>query len=357
MTLAIPTPDQIFARFAAFLDGQTFTATDGTLVTLDARQPNTYENVIAAAHASGLYEVYTFLRQVAAELMVTTATEDGLLSQHATQWGMPRASATYAVGNVNCTASADLTVPEGTELCQGNMRWKTTAAVAIAAGATGSLPVQAEDAGTAGNLTAGTTLTLVSPLAGVVSLAVDQGGIEGGADLEAVEVWRARIIDAIRNPPAGGNAADYRKWAIAGGATYVNVVANWVGTGTVGIIVLMAGAVAPNAAELAQIQAYIDSQRPVRGNAYVVAGQTQAVDMAIVLNPDTQTARADVLAQLATYFEQLDIGDTAYKSRISDNVSAVAGETSHRIYAPAADVTPANNVKLVVGTVSWTAPT
>ncbi|EHH69533.1 baseplate J/gp47 family protein [Gluconobacter morbifer] len=126
----------------------------------------------------------------------------------------------------------------------GSAQWAVTSAVTIAAGASASVCVQATVAGTSGNLAANTAGTLVSPVAGISSVVSDQNGIAGGAPIEAVESWRARIIDAIRTPYGGGTSADYEKWATAAGAAYVNVVLGWLGRGTVGVIVAMSGGVA-----------------------------------------------------------------------------------------------------------------
>jgi uncharacterized phage protein gp47/JayE len=88
----------------------------------------------------------------------------------------------------------------------GSARWETTTEISIGSGQTGALPVQAVTAGASGNVAGGAALTLVSPIAGVTALAVDgNNGLAGGTDLEDVESWRARIIDMIRNPPAGGS--------------------------------------------------------------------------------------------------------------------------------------------------------
>jgi uncharacterized phage protein gp47/JayE len=355
MTLPIPTPQELAARFCAALDGMTFTATDGSQVTLDGRAPNTLENVLAAINAMSLYGLYLTMRQLALELMVTTATENGLLPQHAIMWNTPRRSPTAGIGNVLVSSSLEVIIPAGTEVTvDGSVRWMTTAPVTVAAGVNGtSIPVTAEVTGAAGNLAASTTLTLVSPIAGVTSIVVDDNGLAGGADLENVEAWRARIIANIRSPASGGSMADYQKWATAAGAPYVNVVPGWLGTNTVGVVVLMPGPTVPTPAQIAAIQAYVDGVRPVRANVTVVPGAIATQNPTVSLNPDTQNGRTQVEAAVAAYYAGIQMGGWLYTEELSAAIKSVAGETSFFISSPTADQQLPNNQAAVLGTITW----
>jgi len=187
----IPTPSALAQRFAAALAQQQFIASDGTLVTLDALAPATLESALAILSGLTDYEAYLYLRDQLLELMVTTATEKGLLPQHAQIWRTPREGATAAIGNfiVSSTANSDATLPIGTLITvDGSVQWSVTVATTIAAGASASVPVQATVTGTAGNLAANTSGTLVSPVAGILSVISDQDGLAGGATSRA---WKA----------------------------------------------------------------------------------------------------------------------------------------------------------------------
>ncbi|GAB6968407.1 baseplate J/gp47 family protein [Komagataeibacter kakiaceti JCM 25156] len=355
MTLSIPLPQTLFDRFCTALDGMTFTASDGTSVKLDARAPNTLENVLAAVHAMGLFGLYLTLQSLAKELMVTTATENGLLPQHAVMWGIPRNPATAAVGYVMATASVETIVPQGTEFTvDGTVRWITAQAVTVPAGSNGTpVPVVAETTGTAGNLAADITVTMVSPIDGITSVAVDSDGLAGGADIEDVEIWRSRIIDRIRNPASGGSEADYERWAKDAGAPYFNVVPDWVGSNTIGIIVAMPGPTVPTAAQLAMIKSYIDQERPVRGNIVVVAAEIVPQTPTISLNPDTANGRTLVQAAVSAYYAVQTIGGWLYKSQLSDAISSVSGETSHVISVPTGDQQMAPNQLASFDHIEW----
>ncbi|CAP56550.1 conserved hypothetical protein [Gluconacetobacter diazotrophicus PA1 5] len=230
-----------------------------------------------------------------------------------------------------------------------------TQAYNLAANSTTSVSVQATTTGTVGNLAANTALTLVSPIVGVVTVAVDGNGLAGGAPIEPVESWRARIIANIRAPVGGGTVADYQRWAKAAGAAYVNVIRAWLGLGTVGVAVAMAGGVAPTPAQVTAIQAYIDSVRPVRGNVTVFAATIVPQNLTILLNPDTVTAQAAVASVLGPYYLSVGIGGTAYLEQINAQISAVAGEENDLV-SPTADQAFGANQMPVLGTIAWQAP-
>lgn len=355
MTLAIKTPAVLAEEFCTYLDGRQFTADDGSLVTLDGRAPNTFENVLAAVHSMGLYELYLTVQQLAKEMFIQTATLGGLLPLHADTWGVPRIAAQFGVGYVLLTATSDVIVPAGTEFTSdGSTRWITTTQVTVSAGSNGTpVSVRAETAGAAGNIAANTSLILVSTVAGISTATVDGAGIAGGDDIEDVEAWRARILARVRKRSAGGTVAQYEQLATDIGASYVNVVPGWLGKNTVGIIVLLPGPVVPTPAQIATIQAYIDGVRPVRGNATVVPGQTMPQNPTISLNPDTQTARTAVQSAVAAYYAGIKMGGWLYVSGLSDAISSVAGETSHFISVPTVDAQLAANQVPVLGQITW----
>lgn len=358
MSAQIPTPAALAQRFVSALAQQTFVASDGSVVTLDATAPATMESALAILSGLSDYEVYLSLRDQLLELMVTTATVTpgtGLLPKHAEIWGVPRLPAAAAIGNflVTSQASAAITLPTGSLITvDGSAQWSVTEAVTISPGATAPVAVVATVAGTSGNLAANTAATLVSPIAGVSTIVSDGDGLAGGAVIEAVESWRARIIDEIRNPDAGGTVANYEKWAKAAGAATVNVVPGWLGRGSVGVIVALTRGVTPTAAQVAAVQAYIDTKRPVRGNVTVFGAVTVAQDLTLTLNPDTQSARAAVTAALTTYYLGLSIGATIYREGVDATITAVAG-TQNTLLLPAGNVVLAVNQQAVLGTISW----
>ncbi|MFT8644543.1 baseplate J/gp47 family protein [Gluconacetobacter sp.] len=358
MSVTIPLPADIKARMVANLLGQTFTALDGTVVTPDAANPNSYENVSLSVTAEAAYEIYLYIKlYIARELMPDTAID--WLPRHAALWKVPRRQAVSATGTVDIACSTAASIPAGTELTlDGSVRWSVTASADIAAGATVTVAVTAETAGSSGNIAAGTALTMVSPIAGVTSVTVSgTDGLSGGLDLEAIEDWRARIVAAIRDPEGAGTEADYKRWAAAGGAAYAGVLPGWPGSAGVVVGVAMPGPRAATDGEVADVASYIQTKRPVTAKVTVLASELVPVPVQVALNPDSDTLRILVQASLAVSFAaNAVLGSSFYKSDIAGAIASVAGERSYRLLAPTDDVPVAGLQLLVLGNVDFVSP-
>ncbi len=107
-------------------------------------------------------------------------------------------------------------VPAGTaaSLLNGTT-YLTTADAAVAADGTVALTVQAAVAGTSGNATIGSTISLANGLSGVGLSGTVTGVITTAADIETPDAFKARFLKAYREPPAGGAQTDYEQWALA----------------------------------------------------------------------------------------------------------------------------------------------
>ncbi|MBR0559490.1 baseplate J/gp47 family protein [Neokomagataea anthophila] len=356
MSAPIPTPSALAQRFVTALAAQSFVATDGTVVTLDATAPATLENALAVLSGLSDYEVYLALRDQLLELMPTTATVtpgSGLLPDHAIMWDTPRLGATAATGTIVVTASQAVTVLAGSLVtADGTVQWAVNTGISIAAGSSVSVAVTCVTAGTIGNLAPNATLNFVTPILGITNVVADQSGFTGGAEIEAVESWRSRIIASVRNPPGAGNTADYQRWARAAGAAYVGVQPGWYGPGTVGIFVAASGGAVLSSAQVAQIQSAIDAARPVQGSVTVMAAEIVPQNLTITLNPDTQALRSAVTAALQPYCLSVGIGGRLYLSALESAVVQVAGVQTD-ISQPNSDVQFAANQMPVLGTITW----
>lgn len=87
----------------------------------------------------------------------------------------------------------------------------TGSAVAVLGSAT--LQVTCGEVGTIGNLQIGDTLSIVSPLPGVGTIATVDSVDNVGAEEEDDEEYRVRVLFALRSTRGGGNATDYKTWA------------------------------------------------------------------------------------------------------------------------------------------------
>ena len=91
--------------------------------------------------------------------------------------------------------------------------YQTLAEFVMPATETGNINVEAVLAAAAGNAPVGVILSLVSPIAGLVSQSNVSTALAGGADIESDASVRARLLSRIQNPPRGGTSEDYEFWS------------------------------------------------------------------------------------------------------------------------------------------------
>jgi uncharacterized phage protein gp47/JayE len=348
MPFARPSPAEIRNRMGA----EIAVALPGA----DARLRRSMEDVLVRAIAIASHELHSHIEWAALQILPDTA-EDDVLARHAAIWGMTRIAATAALGSVTFTGTPGAVVPANTELRRGDdARYLLAADVTIGGGGSGTGNVAARVAGAAGNSQAGISLALVAPVAGIApSATVAVGGLAAGADAEGDAALRARLLQRIQSPPAGGAANDYVTWALAvAGVERVWVYPSWLGAGTVGVAFVTTGGAIPAAPLVAAVQAALNLRRPVTAAVTVFAPATQAVALTIDLAVDSAAIRAAVLAELADFFvREAEPGGTIRVSRISAAISGALGEVAHLLVAPAADIALPAGTIAVLGAVTW----
>jgi len=201
--------------------------------------------------------VYDALAPVAAELTQATiwaqevlrrgfaqTTFGTYLDLRAEEHGLSRIPASKATGYITFFGDSGTVIPEGTivstpssELAPAVFFRTTTQAVISDAGEV-SVPIEALDEGIEGNVAAGTITVLSTPIQGVARIENEQA-TSGGADTEDDASLLARYLEWVRNPSAGGNKADYVKWALeVAGVGSVSVVPLKYGNGTVSVAIV-----------------------------------------------------------------------------------------------------------------------
>ncbi len=351
MPLPLPASGDIAARGAAVFEQE--------LPGIDARTPNTLATAYTRVLELEFFELWFYLAYIVRELFVTTAED--YLADHASIWNVPRDQATGAVGNVLVSGTVGASFPSGVVFSRpgSNITYISTASAAADSTGTASVPVQAQVTGAAGNVAAGTQLTISSPVENFNPQlgTVDPNGIAGGADIEQIETWRGRILAQIRQKPMGGALNDYVQWAEAAltDVTYVNPVGSMFGLGTVGVPFLMGGPAVPTSAQVAIVQAYLDIVRPVTAQVTALAGALNPINIILHLNPDTAAIRTAATTALQYFFLQsAQLGAITYYSRLNNAISAGDGEFSHELIAPTADVAAPNALTMnVLGTVTF----
>jgi len=312
-------------------------------------------NVLARVHAGAVHGLYGFIDWVSKQVMYDTA-EAEYLERWSTIWGVNRLAAAFATGSVTVTGVNGTVIPAGTELQRADNALYTTDADATIAAGTATVAVTASAAGAAGNAGSGTALALTSPIAGIDS-SVTSGALSGGADAETDTALRSRFINRIQQPPHGGAEYDYETWALeVAGVTRAWVYPGENGAGSVVVRFVRDNDVSliPDAGEVATVQAYIDTVRPVTAQVLAAAPVAVPLDFSIQITPNTQAVKDAAAAELADLISrESEPGGTLYLTHIRAAISAAAGETNYSMTAPNADVVSATGDMTTMGTITW----
>lgn len=316
------------------------------------------EDVRAKVYAAALHTVYGYIDYLAINMLPDKCNEEWL-ARHAVMKRCPRKAATAAAGYMRWDGvSNGITVTEGSVIQRDDLVQYTATASATSAGGVLRVPIICSDAGSSGNLDDGDSLWLVTPISGLPSVGMADS-LTGGFDTEALESWRARVLERYYWTPLGGADGDYIVWAKeVAGVTRAWPYRHWLGTGTVGVMIAGSDPVnpIPDEATVAAVQAHLEPLAPVAGSdLYVFAPLPQAIDFSIRLTPDTDAVRAAVTAELRAFLmrDGYPQGELAL-SRINEAISIATGEYSHQLLLPTDNIPIARNALAVLGDVQWT---
>jgi uncharacterized phage protein gp47/JayE len=282
------------------------------------------------------------------QLFPDTAEEE-FLERWASIWGVQRYPATAATGLVAWAAQPGAQVPAGALMQRGGVRYHADAGGSEYDGQI-VLFVQADEPSRAGNANPGAVLRLSTTAAGVaVEGIVEYPGLAGGADQQSLALLLQAVLMCIRQPPHGGAAFDYVRWALeVPGVTRAWCYPLQSGAGSVVVRFMMddvrannpAGAGIPTEADVVLVAAHIDPVRPVTARILVYPPIAYPVDVTIAgIEPDTPEIRdmiAEGLAQML--LQETEPGGSIYLSQWSAAIAFTPGVRRFVLVAPAAQV-------------------
>lgn len=316
-------------------------------------------DVFARVIAGVSHALHGFIDWLSRQVIYDTA-EAALLERWASIWGISRIPGVVATGSAVFSLAAgatSATLPDGARLQRGDGVLYVVPTGGVIAGVSASFAIQAVDAGSVGNISAATNLTLLSPVTDLSSIAV-ASSVSGGADIESDDSMRARLLGRIQQPPHGGNRYDYERWALeVAGVTRAWVYPLEGGANAVKVRFVRdndAGSIIPDAGEVATVQAYIDTLRPVTAAVTVAAPVAVPLDFTIGVAPNTADVKTAVTAELASLINAEAVpGGTLYLSRIRAAISAAVGEYNYTMTTPAANVVSTTGNITTLGTITW----
>lgn len=345
MPFSIPTLAELIQRVSSDIASNKIRQSDG--------------QVLSRVHAGTSYGLYGYQEWIAKQILPDTADEDMLERQAVLRLGKGRKPAVPSKGYAKFTGNPTAAVGQDTVLQAADGRqYITTESVIADEQRQGVVAIKAIVAGIDGNIEAGATLNLVSPVYGVNNtFTVTDEAVNGGANQEEIESLRQRVIRSYRIIAHGGSADDYVTWALeVPGVTRAWCVPKWLGLGTVAVFFLKDDAAdfIPTDQDLAEMQSYLEEVRPVTAEVYALRPQTKQINYKIWVNPDTPEVRATVEKSLRDlHYRELELGTTLVYTHVSEAISISKGEYDHRIDYPTANVTCEKNEILVFGGIEW----
>lgn len=278
-------------------------------------------------------------------------------------YGVDRLGATAAIGPALATGTVGTQLLKDTQLRGSNgLDYTVQSAVVLGAGST-SVSVRCDTTGSAGNLAAGQTLTLVDPIPGCSNtLTIDAPGITGGEEEEEVDDWRVRVADEWRvvttRGARSGKDDDYRFWAKSAhpSVTGALIQRHTLGMGSVVVRPICNGLAdrLPTQAVLDAVAAYLLDIAPATADWRVVAPIKRAVDVSIHLLPgfDTPANRAAIdSAVLAAFLAESSETSLLAVAEVDAAIATVT--TQYNRIAPAADTAVAAGEVLVKNATVW----
>lgn len=325
---------------------------------------------LARADAEALADLRAVVADVVKGGYLDEATGDWLTLLAAGLFDLDRVAATYAIGEVTLTCSASAgpynVTAAGLVVSDGTRRWRSTNSglLTLTSGGTLTVEVKAESPGTAYNVSGSTVTVITSPaLAGVTVAAVSSWLTTSAVDEETDAALRAqcRLRWSTLGRGANTDAYEYNALNTPGESSITRAqTVPGGGDGTLVVYVAQSAATA-TAPQVALVQAYINTVKPVTDSPTVTAATAITVNITATIYvraaSDSSANRTLATDALSAYINGLDLGDaTVDVVKLGAAIYAAAGIRDVDVVIPAADVSISAGQVAVPGTytLTWT---
>lgn len=313
--------------------------------------PDSDNYVRSAAVASAIEGLYQKLAWLYRQIFADTADEEELLHTAGLR-GVSRKDPVAATGKAALKGTIGVELLLGATLkhvITGEL-FTAKASAKIGTDGAASVLVEAQTVGTALNDLTG-ALILTSPPLGMDANATFVGKTTGGEDQEKIESLRARYLDIIQSPPAGGASYDYRRWALeVEGVADALVIPRRRGGGTVDIVIT-GTAGTPSAEVITACKAHIEGLCSVIADIWVYAPTIRTVNAIakIELAPSFKMVDVQAAAQKAynILLGALKPGETLKRSQIEAMINNLAGVSDRSVTAPTGNINASDDPTLI----------
>lgn len=321
---------------------------------------------VSSSAAGNAYGLHGRLRWIARNIVPHLADADILL-KHCEFWGVWRKQAAAAAGELVVDVVGEAVIDVGTRWQRADgVIVESTSAVMLSAASSVSVPVQAVEAGTAGNTAAGVKFELISPIVNVKSTAaVAEGAISGGAAIESIDSLRSRLLFRVQYPPSGGTIHDYVRWAMECAGVTRAWCLDTPGRNVITVLFVLDGQadIFPTDSDCQRVNDYITSHTNPLTNQ--IEGKPPCVELitkgptkrplnpVIRISPKTPATQAAVETALNDLLVEAEPGEVVYLSKLSAAVATAGGVNDGRIVSMTDDIYPKADELVVVGEIIW----
>jgi uncharacterized phage protein gp47/JayE len=309
---------------------------DEVLTALLNAIPDTYDKSVGSFIYDGLVPVAeqiadmdTSISGVQDKLSIENLTGDELESRVNERTGITRKAATYAAGTVTVTGTGTINTGDLFETAAGT-QFQSTETKSITT--SGTVNIQAVEAGSAGNVAAGTITLFPVTLTGFTAVTNSDpttGGFEEESDADLLQ----RYYDYVRTPATSGNKNDYLIWAKSvSGVGDARIIPLWNGNNTVKVVIINSDKQPGDSTLVAAVQDYIDPGITGLGDGIAPIGAFATVESATGVNIDVvATIVLSTGYDLATVTSNIQDALTSFLQSIAFQQSIVSyakvGET------------------------------
>lgn len=295
------------------------------------------------AAAAQIYALYVQADWVNRQCFPQTAQGE-YLDHHAQLRALERKAAARAEGTVrffgDAASGTARSIPAGTVcMTPGLARFVTTRDGVLGAGQSHvDIPVQAVEAGSAGNVIAGSIRSMAAAPVGITGC-TNPAALTGGADAEGDEQLRARIMDSFARLPNGANSAFYEQEALSFDevAAAVALPRNR-GVGTVDVVVASREGV-PDTALLNRVRKHLHACKEIAVDVAVTAPEEVPVDITVqIAGEDAEMLAGPVKLALNEWFCGQRLGQNVLRAKLGSLIYAVDGVENYTLVEPAQDI-------------------
>ncbi|SFB95903.1 Uncharacterized phage protein gp47/JayE [Brevinema andersonii] len=292
--------------------------------------------------AAFIFHIYTALNSMLPNIFTQTAS-GSWLDRNAEQLGLSRTQAKAAEGlvifsrkdtNGNITIAKDKVVATKTDAQGCVFRYRVKETFILEDGSASiSVPVLAENSGSAYNVLANQITEIVTPIPGIDSVSNNSDWLTViGLDSESDESLRARCL-AKWEGLSGADASAYVAWARQiPGVENVMPISTARGLGTVDVVITGTGNIRPSEAIIAEAQKIIDANNPIGTDVQVKAPREILINPVVNVTEESDAFadKAEIEALITEFFKNISIGKDFEPSELiavvfrAKNIKAVA---------------------------------